>query len=79
MLAKMISLENRHNELDGKISNLLKKPHANSQALIDIKSMFSKFLGTQKDELSSHSEPKSTCATCEEKQTSFHDVSMVPK
>jgi hypothetical protein len=56
MLAKMISLENRHNELDGKISNLLKKPHANSQALIDIKSMFSKFLGTQKDELSSHSE-----------------------
>jgi hypothetical protein len=76
MSARMISLESRHNELDGKFSDLLKKPHANSQALIDIKSMFSKFLGTQKDELSSHLEPKSTC---EKKLASLHDASMVPK
>ncbi len=50
MSAIMTSLESKHIELDGKISNLLEKTHVNSQALIDINSMFTKFLGKLKDE-----------------------------
>jgi hypothetical protein len=57
----MISLESKQIELDGKISDLLEKTHVNNQALIDINSMFSKFLGKLKDEPSWHLEPKSTC------------------
>jgi hypothetical protein len=69
MLARMISLESRQTKLDGKVSNLLEKTHANSQALIDIQSVFSKFLGKLKDEPSSHLKH----------QASPHDANMVPK
>ncbi len=76
MLAKMTSLESKHIELDGKVSNLLDVTHENSQALVDIKSMFSKFLGKLKDQTNPHSKPK---PTCEEQQPSPHDVTMIPK
>lgn len=76
MLAKITNLENKHTELDGKVSNLLDATHENNQALVDIKSTFSKFLGKLKDQTNLHLEPK---PTFEEQQPSPHDVTMVPK
>ncbi len=45
---RLTSLETNQVELDGKVSNVLDKTHANSQALANIKSVFSKFLGKLK-------------------------------
>jgi hypothetical protein len=50
--------------------------HANSQALVDIKTMFLKFLGKLKDQVNLPSEPKSTC---DEAQTNPHLVMLKDK
>jgi hypothetical protein len=50
MLVRLTNLETKQVELDGKVSDVLDKTHANSQVLANIKSMFSKFLGKLKDQ-----------------------------
>ncbi len=62
----LTNLESRLNELDGKFSDMLDTTHANCQAFVDIKTMFSEFLGKLMDQVSPLSKPKSTC---EEAQT----------
>jgi hypothetical protein len=59
MLARMISLKNKETKLDGKVLDLLDKTHANSQTLVDVKSMFPKLLGKLKDQANLHLDPKS--------------------
>jgi hypothetical protein len=59
---KLTSLETKQAKLDGKVSNVLDKTHANSQTLVDIKSMFLDFLRKLKDQSSpSLVEPKALC------------------
>jgi hypothetical protein len=50
MLARLTNLETKQVELDGKVSDVLDKMHANNQVLVNIKSMFSNFLGKLKDQ-----------------------------
>ncbi len=58
----LTSLETKQAKLDGKVSNVLDKTHANSSSLVDIKSMFSNFLGKLKDQGNpSLVEPKVLC------------------
>jgi len=62
MLVRLTSLETNQDELDGKVSNVLDKTHANSQALANIKFMFSNFLGKLKDQGNPSSvKPKALC------------------
>jgi hypothetical protein len=49
MSTRLTNLETKQAELDGKVSNVLDKTHANSQTLANIKSMFLDFLGKLKD------------------------------
>jgi hypothetical protein len=59
MLVRMTSLKSKQTKLYGKVLSLLDKTHANSQTLVDVKSMFSEFLGKLKDQPNLHLEPKS--------------------
>jgi hypothetical protein len=62
MLVRSTNLEIKQAELDGKVLDVLDKTHANSQALVDIKSMFLDFLGKLKDQGSLNLiEPKTLC------------------
>jgi hypothetical protein len=49
MLVRLTNLEIKQVELDGKVLDVLDKTHANSQTLVDIKSMVLDFLGKLKD------------------------------
>jgi hypothetical protein len=64
MLARLTNLETKQDKLDGKVLNVLDKTHANSQALVNIKSMFLDLLGKLKD----HGSPSSieSKALCEQ-------------
>jgi hypothetical protein len=42
MSTRLISLETRQNDLDGKVSDMLDKTQTNNETLIHIKPMFSK-------------------------------------
>jgi hypothetical protein len=59
---RLTNLETNQVELDGKVSNVLDKTHANNQSLAKIKFVFSKFLGKLKDQGGPSSiEPKTLC------------------
>ncbi len=59
---RLTNLVTKQAKLEGKVLDVLDKTHANSQALANINSMFSNFLGKLKDQGSPSSvEPKALC------------------
>ncbi len=75
MSTRLINLESKQNELDGKFFDMLDTTHAR-QTLVDIKTMFLELLGKLKDQANPPSELKSTC---DEAQTNLHVVMLKDK
>jgi hypothetical protein len=51
MFVQMTIIETKQNELDAKFTSMLDNQQAQIQTLIDMKIVFSEFLGTQKDHI----------------------------
>lgn len=85
MSARLTNLEIRQNELDGNFCDMLDTTHANNQALIDIKTMFSELLGKLKEQASPFSKPMSTCeeaqidshVVMQKEKSTMHDVNLL--
>jgi hypothetical protein len=58
MSARPTSLKIKHNDLDGKVFDMLDKTQANNEALANIKMMFSKKLEKLKEQAIPPSKPK---------------------